>query len=82
VFSAVEPLRIGFAPLPYAPNVMGDPLEPEDGTVNAVPYQASPRLKRIESPGENVEPFTFAIVCHGAPELVPLLESLPAAATK
>jgi hypothetical protein len=61
---------------------MGDPLEPEDGTVSAVPYQTSPRLNRIESPGENVEPFTFAMVCQGAPELVPLFESLPAAVTK
>jgi hypothetical protein len=73
---------IGFAPLPYAPNVMGDPLVPEDGTVSAVPYQMSPRLNRIESPGKKVELFTFATVCQGAPELVPLFESLPAAATK
>jgi hypothetical protein len=35
---------MGLAPLPYAPNVMGDPLEPADGTVSEVPYQASPRL--------------------------------------
>ncbi len=81
MFRAVEPLTMGFAPLPYAPKVMGDPFDPLDGTVSDVPYQASPRLNRIESPGENVEPFTFAIVCHGVPLLVPLFESLPAAAT-
>jgi hypothetical protein len=82
VLSAVEPLMIGFAPLPYAPNVIGDPLDPLDGAKSDVPYQASPRLNRIESPGENVKPFTFAMVCQGEPELVPLFESLPAAATK
>ena len=74
-------MTTGFAPLPYAPNVIGDPLDPLDGTVSEVPYQASPRLNRIESPGKNVEPFTFAIVCHGVALLVPLFESLPAAAT-
>jgi hypothetical protein len=61
--------------------VIGDPLDPPDGTVSEVPYQASPRLKRIESPGENVAPFTFAIVFQGVPLLVPLFESLPATAT-
>jgi hypothetical protein len=81
VESSVDPFNTGFAPLPYAPNVIGDPLDPLDGTVSDVPYQISPRLNKIESPGENVAAFTFAIVCHGAPELVPLLESLPAAAT-
>jgi hypothetical protein len=35
----------------------------------------------MESPGENVDAFIFAIVCQGAPVEVPLLESLPAAAT-
>ena len=63
VLRFVAPLRIGFAPLPYAPNVIGDPLEPDDGTVSAVPYQMSPRLNRIESPGLNVCALTCAIVC-------------------
>ena len=57
---------IGFAPLPYAPNVIGEPLDPLDGATSEVPYQISPRLNKIESPAENVDPFTFAIVCHGA----------------
>jgi len=73
---------MGFAPTPYAPNVIGDPDDPLDGTTSEVPYQASPRLNRTESPGEKVDPFTFAIVCQGVPVLVPLFESLPAAATK
>jgi len=30
VLSCTDPLMIGLAPLPYAPNVMGDPLEPYD----------------------------------------------------
>jgi hypothetical protein len=81
VTSSVEPLRMGFAPLPYAPNVMGEPLEPLDGAVSELPYQTSPRLNRTESPAENVEPFTLEMVCQGVPVLVPLLESLPAAAT-
>ena len=81
MLSAVEPLMIGFATLPYAPNVMGDPLDPLEGATSEVPYQASPRLKRIKSPGEKVDPFTLAIVCQGVEELVPLFESLPAAAT-
>ena len=50
VFSSVEPLMMGFAPLPYAPNVMGDPLDPLDGAISEVPYHASPLLNRIESP--------------------------------
>jgi hypothetical protein len=61
--------------------VIGDPLDPPDGTVSEVPYQTSPRLNKIESPGENVDPFTFAIVCQAVPALVPLFESLPLAAT-
>jgi hypothetical protein len=61
---------------------MGDPLDPLDGANSDVPYQASPRLNRIESPGKNVEALTFAIVCHGEPVLVPLFESFPTAATK
>ena len=81
VLNCADPLMTGFGPVPYALNVIGDPLEPLDGTVSAVPYQTSPRLNRIESPGENVEPFIFAMVCQGAPGEVPLLESLPAAAT-
>src|ERR1700674_3128399 len=44
VTSGVEPLMTGFAPLPYAPNVMGEPLLPLDGTVSDAPYQTSPRL--------------------------------------
>ena len=81
VFASVEPLTIGFAPLPYAPNVMGEPLEPLDGATSAVPYHTSLLLKRIESPALNVCALTCAIVCHGVPVLVPLFESLPAAAT-
>ena len=81
VVNCVEPLMIGFAPLPYAPNVIGDPLDPLDGAVSAVPYHASPRLKRIESPAENVDPLILPIVCQGCAESVPLLESLPAAAS-
>ena len=82
VLRFVEPLMIGFAPLPYAPNVMGDPLVPEDGTVSAVPYQMSPRLNRIESPGENVELFTFAIGLPGRAGASPAVRVAPAAATK
>jgi len=41
--SSVEPLMMGFAPLPYAPNVMGEPLLPLDGAVSELPYQTSPR---------------------------------------
>jgi len=67
--------------VPYAPNVIGLPEDPAEGTVSAVPYHATPRLNKIESPGENVDPFTLAIVCHGVLELVPLFVSLPAAAT-
>jgi hypothetical protein len=72
---------IGFAPVPYAPNVMGDPLDPLEGATSEVPYQASPRWNKIESPGRKVEAFTFATVCHGELLLVPLFVSLPAAAT-
>jgi hypothetical protein len=60
---------------------MGEPLDPLDGTVSEFPYQTSPRLNKIESPGENEAAFTLAIVCQGVLELVPLFESLPAAAT-
>ena len=81
MLNAVEPLMMGFAPVPYAPNVIGDPLDPLDGATSEVPYQASPRLNKIESPGRKVEAFTFAIVCHGELVLVPVFESLPAAAT-
>ena len=81
VESCVDPWRTGFAPLPYAPNVIGDPLDPLDGATSEVPYQASPRLNKIESPAENVDAFIFAIVCHAELGDVPLLESLPAAAT-
>ena len=77
VLSSVDPLTIGLAPLPYAPNVIGDPLDPLDGATSEVPYHASPRLNKIESPAENVDAFTFAIVCHAAPGDVPALESLP-----
>ena len=79
--SSVEPLMMGFAPLPYAPNVMGEPLLPLDGMVSDVPYQTSPLLNRTKSPAENVDPFTFEMVCQGWPVSVPLLASLPAAAT-
>ncbi len=81
VTRSVEPLTMGFAPLPYAPNVMGEPLLPLDGTVSELPYQTFPRLNRTESPAENADPFTLERVCQGVPVLVPLLESLPAAAT-
>ena len=82
VLSTVEPFTIGFVPLPYAPNVIGDPLDPLEGATSEVPYQASPRLNKIESPGKNVDAFTLAIVCQGCSKSVPELESLPAAATK
>ena len=72
---------IGFAPLPYAPNVMGEPLDPPDGTVSDVPYHTLPLLNKTESPGEKDDALILAIVCQGVPVLVPLLESLPAAAT-
>src|SRR5450759_4157933 len=81
VLSSVEPLTIGFAPLPYAPNVMGEPLDPLEGAISDVPYHTSPLLNRIESPAENVDALILAIVCHGCPASVPLLASLPAAAT-
>ena len=81
VTSSVEPLTMGSAPLPYAPNVIGKPLLPLDGTVSEVPYQTSPLLNKTESPAENVDPFTFEMVCQGVPMLVPLFESLPEAAT-
>jgi hypothetical protein len=71
---------MGLAPLPYAPNVIGDPLPPLDGATSEVPYQTSPRLNKTESPAENEVAFTLAIVCQGVALLVPLLESLPAAA--
>jgi hypothetical protein len=54
----------GFAPVPYDPKVIGVPLTPEEGGIR-VSRQVSPALKRMESPGLNVELFTFAIVCHG-----------------
>ena len=56
---------MGFAPLPYAPNKMGAPFVPLDGTVSEVPYQTSPLLNKTESPAENVDPFTLEIVCQG-----------------
>lgn len=81
VVSSVEPFMIGFAPVPYAPYVIGAPLAPLDAAIKEVPYQISPRLNKIESPAENVDEFTFAIVCQGALIEVPLFASLPAAAT-
>src|ERR1700737_5566720 len=82
VTSSVEPLMMGFAPLPYAPNVIGDPLLPLDGAVSEVPYHTSPRLNEIESPATKVNPFTLPIVCQGCAVWSPVLASLPAAATK
>jgi len=35
----------------------------------------------MESTAENVDPFTFEMVCQGCPVSVPVLASLPAAAT-
>src|ERR1700674_5762656 len=81
VISSVEPLTIGFAPLPYAPNVMGEPPLPLDGAVSEVPYQTSPLLNKMESPATKAEPFTLAMVCHAWAVSVPVLASLPAAAT-
>ena len=81
VTSGDEPLMMGFAPLPYAPNVMGEPLVPLDGIVSEVPYQTSPLLNRTESPAENVDPFTFEMLCQACAVSVPVLASLPVAAT-
>jgi hypothetical protein len=87
-FSSAEPLMIGFAPLPYAPNVMGEPDEPFAGAVSVCPYQTSPRLNRTESPGWSVTPAQLFAqpgipgeCAHGVPVVVPLFESVPAAAT-
>jgi hypothetical protein len=71
------PSKIGFAPLPYDPKVIGVPLAPDDGETNSS-LQVSPALNKIESPAENVELFTFAIVCHGVELEVGVTdESLP-----
>src|SRR6266478_5204373 len=43
---------MGFAPLPYAPNVMGEPLLPLDGAVSEFPYQTSPRAIPFYSTAE------------------------------
>lgn len=77
VFRSEEALRIGFAPLPYAPIVIGLPLEPLEGNVSAVPYQMQLRSNRTESPAAKVEAFTLATVSQGVPVDVPLFESLP-----
>jgi len=80
--SSVDPLMMGFAPLPYAPKVMGEPLDPLEGAVSEVPYHTSPRLNKMESPATNADPFTLEIVCQGWRESVLALASLPAAARK
>jgi hypothetical protein len=71
-----DPSMIGFAPIPYAQNIIGALVSPEEGTVN-VSLQTSPLLNRILSPGKKDEALTFAIVFHGAEDERPLFESFP-----
>jgi hypothetical protein len=68
---------MGLAPLPYAPKVIELLALPLDGTVSCS-LHVSPALKRMESPGLNVELLTFAIVCQGVELEVGVTdESLP-----
>jgi hypothetical protein len=60
---------IGSAPALYAPNVIGFPAGPEDGTVNCS-RQVQPFLKRIESPATNEPALTCAIVLNAQCEPV------------
>jgi hypothetical protein len=59
--ATVDPLKIGSAPVPYAPNVIGFPALPLLGTVNCSRH-VQPRLKRMLSPGEKDEALTLATV--------------------
>ena len=77
----LAPLTTGLAPTPYEEIVIGLPDEPEEGGTSCSCH-ISPLFRRIESPGPNEEELTFANVFHGAPLLVPGLESLPEFATK
>ena len=65
-----DPLKTGLAPLPYAPNVIGCPAAPEDGTVNCS-RQVQPLLNRMESPGLKLETLTLLMVFHAVVVLVP-----------
>jgi hypothetical protein len=74
------PLMIGSAPLPYAPNVIGRPSEPEDGTVSCS-RQVQVFLKDTESPALKLEMLTLLTVNHGRISDKPELPSLPAVST-
>jgi hypothetical protein len=68
----------GFAPVPYAPNVIGWPDVPdEDG--QRVSRQVQPLLNRMESPGLKWAPLTLPTVFHAVAVLVPALLSPEAA---
>src|SRR5271169_5564591 len=69
------PLMIGFAPLPYAANVIGLPTVPLCPGCN-VSRHNPPRLNPTDCPGVRVVELTFAIVFQGS-ACVPGLESEP-----
>jgi hypothetical protein len=61
------PLEItGFAPEPYELNSIGVAAVPLEGGMSRA-IHLCPDWKRIESPGENDEAFTFAIDFHAEP---------------
>ena len=69
---------IGFAPVPYAPNVIGEPDAPDDGG-HSDSRHVHPLLNSTVSPGARLDPLTRPIVFHAVDTLVPAPPS-PAAA--
>jgi hypothetical protein len=59
---------------------MGLPADPEEGGVN-ISRQVRPLLNRTESPGENEDAFTLAMVRHAVVGDRPSLLSFPADAS-
>ena len=64
--TVVNPLIIGFAPVPYAPIIMGlDDVPDFEGVI--VPVNISPRLSNTESPASRLlkNEFNFDMDFHG-----------------